>query len=93
MDHGIEAPTDREIRQKPRAGSISIDIQSLPAGITIRFSDDGQGIPDSADLGRFVARGHFGLAGMRERAAMIGGNLDIQSALDYGTAVILQVPC
>jgi signal transduction histidine kinase len=30
---------------------------------------------------------------MRERAAMIGGTLDIQSASDYGTAVILEVPC
>jgi signal transduction histidine kinase len=30
---------------------------------------------------------------MRERAAMIGGTLDIQSAVDYGTAVILEVPC
>ncbi len=24
---------------------------------------------------------------------MIGGTLDIQSAVDYGTAVILKVPC
>ncbi len=42
--------------------------------------------------GRFVAQGHFGLAGMRERAAMIGGQLDVQSALDYGTVIVLQVP-
>ena len=52
-----------------------------------------QGIPDSSDLGRFVAQGHFGLTGMRERAAMIGGSLDIQLAVDYGTAVVLEVPC
>jgi signal transduction histidine kinase len=55
------------------------------------IADDGRGIPDSTDLGRFVSRGHFGLAGMRERAAMIGGTLTIQSAVDYGTAVILEV--
>jgi signal transduction histidine kinase len=30
---------------------------------------------------------------MRERAAMIGGTLDVQSAPDYGTVVILEVPC
>ena len=46
------------------------------------ITDHGQGIPDSSDLGRFVAQGHFGLAGMRERASMIGGCLDIQSAPD-----------
>jgi signal transduction histidine kinase len=43
-------------------------------------------------LRRFVAEGHFGLAGMRERAAMIGGSLDLQSARDYGTVVILDLP-
>jgi two-component system chemotaxis sensor kinase CheA len=44
VDHGIEPPTDREIQQKPRAGSVKIDIQSTPEGIQIRFSDDGRGI-------------------------------------------------
>lgn len=44
VDHGIETPTEREIQQKSRAGTIKIDIQSFPEGIAIRFSDDGQGI-------------------------------------------------
>ena len=52
----------------------------------------GRGIAGGSDLRRFVAEGHFGLAGMRERAAMIGGHLEVQSALDYGTVVILEVP-
>jgi signal transduction histidine kinase len=30
---------------------------------------------------------------MRERAAMIGGRLDVQTAVDYGTVVILELPC
>jgi signal transduction histidine kinase len=55
------------------------------------ITDDGRGIPNGADLCRTVAEGHLGLAGMRERAAMIGGHLDIQSAPDYGTVVILEV--
>ena len=44
------------------------------------------------DAARFVAQGHFGLAGMRERAAMIGGRLDVQTAMDYGTVVVLEAP-
>jgi signal transduction histidine kinase len=32
------------------------------------------------------------MAGMRERAAMIGGKLDVQTAVDYGTVVILELP-
>jgi signal transduction histidine kinase len=29
---------------------------------------------------------------MRERAAMIGAKLDVQTATDYGTVVILELP-
>jgi hypothetical protein len=31
------------------------------------ITDDGRGIANSSDVRRFVAEGHFGLAGMRER--------------------------
>jgi signal transduction histidine kinase len=79
--------------QHADASEIAVRVTQYPDRLRMTISDDGQGIPYSTDLGRFVAQGHFGLAGMRERAAMIGGTLDIQSAVDYGTAVILEVPC
>ena len=34
----------------------------------------------------------FGLAGMRERAALLGGNLAIRSAPGKGVTVALQLP-
>ena len=34
----------------------------------------------------------FGLSTMRERLAMVGGNLTIKSARDQGTCVIAQLP-
>ena len=43
-------------------------------------------------MARFVPQGHLGLTGMRERAAMIGAKLDVQTAVDYGTVVILELP-
>jgi signal transduction histidine kinase len=79
--------------QHADASEIAVRLTQYPDRLRMTVTDDGQGIANSADLGRFVARGHFGLAGMRERAAMIGGSLDVQSALDYGTAVILEIPC
>lgn len=74
------------------ASEIAVRITRYPDRLRMTVTDDGRGISDSADLGRFVAQGHYGLAGMRERAAMIGGTLEIQSAVDYGTAVILEIP-
>jgi len=79
--------------QHADASEIAVRLTQYPDRLRMTITDDGQGIPDSSDLGRFVAQGHFGLAGMRERASMIGGCLDIQSAPDYGTAVIMEVPC
>ena len=79
--------------QHADASEIAVRLTQYPDRLRMTVTDDGQGIPDSKNLGRFVTQGHFGLAGMRERAAMIGGHLDIQSAVDYGTAVILEIPC
>jgi signal transduction histidine kinase len=74
------------------ASEIGVRLTQYPDHLRLTISDDGQGIQHSTDFSRYVAEGHFGLAGMRERAKMIGATLDIQSARDYGTAVILEVP-
>jgi signal transduction histidine kinase len=79
--------------QHADASEISVRLTRYPDQLRMTVTDDGRGIPHSTDLHRFVAQGHYGLAGMRERAAMIGGRLDLQSAPDYGTVVILEVPC
>jgi nitrate/nitrite-specific signal transduction histidine kinase len=54
--------------------------------------DNGKGI-DPQLLKQGVGRqGHFGLEGMRERAAVVGGKLTVWSALDAGTEIELTVP-
>jgi signal transduction histidine kinase len=79
--------------QHADASEIVVRLTQYPDRLRMTVTDDGRGIAGAADRRRFVAEGHFGLAGMRERAAMIGGRLEVQSALDYGTVVILEVPC
>jgi len=79
--------------QHADASEIAVRLTRYPDRLRMTVTDDGRGIAGVSDLRRFVAEGHFGLAGMRERAAMIGGHLEVQSALDYGTVVILEVPC
>jgi signal transduction histidine kinase len=68
-------------------------LTQYPDRLRLTVTDDGQGIRGGAEPARFVAQGHYGLAGMRERAAMISGKLDVQTAVDYGTVVILELPC
>ena len=58
--------------------------------LALRVSDNGMGIdPATADTGK---DGHFGLQGMRERAARIGGKLTIVSSTNSGTEIKLIVP-
>ena len=54
--------------------------------IVLRVEDDGRGF--SNDGGRSTA----GLAGMRERAMLVGGDLSIESRPGEGTEVLLEIP-
>jgi len=74
--------------------------QARRIGVTIRYGerqfrlrvrDDGKGIsPEVLDeKGR---AGHWGLPGMRERAELIGGQLEIWSQEESGTQVELSIP-
>jgi signal transduction histidine kinase len=78
--------------QHADASEITVRLTQYPDRLRLTVTDDGQGIGGSVESSRFVTRGHFGLAGMRERAAMVGGKLDLQTAVDYGTVVILELP-
>ena len=58
--------------------------------LTLRVSDNGTGIdPEILSKGK---DGHFGLQGMRERAAGIRSILEIRSSPDSGTRIQLTVP-
>lgn len=74
------------------ASEIAVRLTEYPDRLRLTVTDDGRGITGGVEAARFVAQGHFGLAGMRERAAMIGGKLDVQTDADYGTVVILELP-
>ena len=74
------------------ASEIAVRITKYPDRIRLTVTDDGQGIQEDLESSSFVSSGHFGIAGMRERAMMIGGNLDVQTSLGYGTVVVFEMP-
>jgi signal transduction histidine kinase len=55
-------------------------------------TDDGKGMPDVARLGPREDGGGFGTGGMRERAELVGGELEWAPAPGGGTIVRLTVP-
>ena len=56
----------------------------------LRVRDDGKGIDE--DTMQRQPSGHFGLPGMRERAEIVGGHLEVWSKLNSGTQVELSIP-
>jgi signal transduction histidine kinase/ligand-binding sensor domain-containing protein len=58
--------------------------------LALRVADNGTGmVPAVVDRGK---EGHFGLQGMRERAARIGGKFTLRSSPNSGTEIKLKVP-
>jgi signal transduction histidine kinase len=73
-----------------RATKIEIELEYSPRRLRMLIRDDGCGIdPNVLHAGR---DGHWGLAGMRERAHRIGGQLTLSSRASSGTEVELVLP-
>jgi signal transduction histidine kinase len=71
------------------ASQVSVVIDQADDCIRVAIEDDGNG--QCPDPSRTAPAG-LGIAGMRERAAMIGGILEIESRPGHGTTVFLRVP-
>jgi ligand-binding sensor domain-containing protein/signal transduction histidine kinase len=73
-----------------RARKIEMELNYSSGGLRILVRDDGCGIDHQ--LLREGRDGHWGLAGIRERADRIGGRLRLWSSLNGGTEIELWVP-
>jgi signal transduction histidine kinase/ligand-binding sensor domain-containing protein len=73
-----------------QARRISVEIRYDKRHFHLTVRDDGKGIADEAMLQQ--PAGHFGLHGMRERAEIVGGRLEVWSRPYTGTEVELSVP-
>ena len=59
--------------------------------LRLRVVDNGKGF-DQKVLAEGARPGHFGLAGMQERAKLVGGKLAVFNRLDSGTEIELTIP-
>jgi signal transduction histidine kinase/ligand-binding sensor domain-containing protein len=88
--HRIAREALRNAFRHAQADHIEAEVTYGARGLRVCIRDDGKGIdPEHLSGGR--AR-HWGIAGMRERAAQIGARLDLWSEAGAGTEVQLRVP-
>jgi signal transduction histidine kinase/streptogramin lyase len=87
----IAAEALRNAFRHAHARHIEVEIRYNDRQFCLRVRDDGEGI-DAAILSGQEPAGHFGLPGMRERAGLIGGRLEVWSEVDEGTELELRIP-
>ncbi|HVK26276.1 MAG TPA: sensor histidine kinase [Actinokineospora sp.] len=71
-------------RRHAEAGRIAVSVDLADARARLTVADDGRGFTRG--------REGFGLVGMRERVALAGGRLDIDSAPGAGTRLTVTIP-
>jgi two-component system sensor histidine kinase UhpB len=69
-----------------RATRAELSLEAVDGAVVLRVRDDGRGI-DAAGL-----RSGHGVRGMRERALLVGGELEVGRVAPHGTEVRLRLP-
>ncbi len=76
------------VRLHSGAGRVDVLLGANGDGVELTVRDDGRGLPDSDG----ARRQGMGMMGMRERAVLLGGELDVISNGSGGTTVRAVVP-
>jgi signal transduction histidine kinase len=75
-----------------QARRVSLIIQSSLDQVLAILEDDGRGFDADAAISSRGPRGRLGLLGMRERVALVGGTLTIESTPGRGTTIFARIP-
>jgi signal transduction histidine kinase len=80
----------QNIAKHSRAKRVIFSLRVADKGIRLSVTDNGAGFCADAAENKPTS---FGLAGMRERAALMGGTLAVRSVPGQGARIILNLPC
>jgi two-component system, NarL family, sensor histidine kinase UhpB len=70
-----------------RAAHVTIEVASTAERMTVSVTDDGVGLPAN-----WSRPGHFGLRGLAERVAHLGGSLEVRNHEPHGVCLRAQIP-
>jgi signal transduction histidine kinase len=80
------------IAKHAHAERISVVLESGTGEVRLIVEDDGIGLAEAGATVPSMATSGFGLIGIRERLALVGGSLMIEPASDHGTALFCRIP-
>ncbi|MFO7681298.1 MAG: ATP-binding cassette domain-containing protein [Chloroflexota bacterium] len=72
---------------------VTITLEHIsPRMLRVSILDDGMGLAEEFDLARLSQNGHYGLLGISERVALLGGRLRLQNQPEGGLLVQVEIP-
>ena len=81
------------VRKHAAARRVRLSLQrTASTQLLLRLEDDGQGIAEPVDLAALSATKHFGLLGISERVALLGGSMRVDSPRRGGVALNIEIP-
>jgi ligand-binding sensor domain-containing protein/signal transduction histidine kinase len=78
------------VKKHAGASQLTVQLEYLSDEVNLEVRDDGKGLTANGNLES--GPGHYGLTGMKERAAAIGGTLEVTGTTGEGTTVMLKTP-
>jgi PAS domain S-box-containing protein len=82
----------RNVWRHSGATSAEITIEFSDNSTSITVSDNGKGFTLAGKVGDLAKQGKLGLAGMQERAQLVGGTIAVQSEPGKGTTITVEAP-
>ena len=79
------------VARHARARTVTVRLAPGPHGVRLTVTDDGGGLPTTADPARWEREGHMGLVGMRERIGALGGSVALEN-VEGGASLRVWVP-
>jgi len=80
------------VKKHAQASEVIATVEFLESRVKLTIQDNGCGFRIAGRISELVSLGRFGLAGMEERANLLGGYLKVLSGLDFGTIVVAEIP-
>jgi signal transduction histidine kinase len=79
------------IRKHAEASKVVIRLESEAGKVRMVITDNGKGFEVPPRLSDFSSTGKLGVIGMQERAQLLRGTMNIQSAAGKGTAITVEI--
>ena len=81
------------VRKHAQASAVEVRLRNpSPRTLVITIADNGRGLADDFDLATIATEGHYGLLGLSERVALLGGRLRLKNQPAGGLFLQVEIP-